>query len=787
MVKVPSMGAIYTDTSAYRRNNRIDSAVKQLNDEMNTIKQQIEQTAAHIHPNLSDTNLKGHIAVSDNNFSIDNVNTLHNVYVRCISKLYFTLNLIHENKTEIIKAKEYASVLRSIFEKKFTDNDVSIDGYVVITTIEPVSSSSSKLEYIYFWEPDSTNDNKSQWVDTLLNDQRYKAAIYNKTNELRGKYPEQLRFYVINWYEWSGGVKVTFSICIPDILKPSGPWIRILAGVNITPYFPSITSVDLIPQTYKTYLGKLEDVFNNYVKPDYDPVLGTIYQFGLDRDFNKLKVVSSKEYPSWNGGLIINAYIPGSNVDMPTIMYQINAQLNRQYTAMSTGEIVIVSYDIGHVYYLGVVKMLKIDGYDGICYQIQSININDYFPTSVTMVGDVEVMGNLNVLNYNGEKVISSDNTRKVVSFHDKVGINQQPYEVKGLLDIDNLTQQSVLDLFDTFATQCIISSDVIKVISDYAEKNLAGYPANEIGYTMAGGAIQQLFSQGQPLFDYKNQCTIFAVPIKSMIIRSEVLVIHADEEVVGTGDDGYTASGRAASIINSESSLKRLQQIIKDMNQLEPEIVKAKATGDDYIFSFVELLVSDDTQSYMTSSSVFIYKGLAVFAMTYLDVTNTMNDNSTGKPLIKILDYVGREMRLINYVGLLFKDLDLIDATGNYTTDSDGNIKLQTAIKNNPYFSNRFDLLPESYIFSWDWTDNDKYLLMEGATYWNNTSFSDVWSGDNSVRAVVDIIHAQNNERYGNRYSSTFVVNYRWRGGMKLSCTNIVKVGDRYNNWVWV
>ena len=457
--------------------------------------------------------------------------------------------------------------MRPIFEKKYTDNAVSIDGYVVIETLVP------SPRYCYFFESVKDNDNKQQLIDPVQNEQRLTSSVYEQTNELREKYPEQSMFYVINWYKWADSVKVTFNICLPDILNPDGPWIRILSGVNITPYFPSITSVDLLPQTYKTYLGKLQDVFNNYVKADYDPSLGTIYQFGLDKDFNILQVVSSNEYPNWNGDLIINAYIPGSNVDMPTIMYQINAQLNRQYTGMSDGEIVIVSYDIGHVYYLGVVKMLYVDGYDGLCYQIQSININDYFSTSVTMTGDVDIQGNLNVLNYNGEKFISSDNTRKIVSFHDKVGINQQPYEVNALLDIDNLTQQSVLDLFDIFATYRITSSDIIKVISDYAAKYLAGYPPTELGYGMAAAAIINLFTPGQPLFDYKNQCTIFAVPIKSVIIRSEVLVIHADEEVVGTGDDGYTASGRAASIINSDSSLTRLQKIMRDINQLEPEI----------------------------------------------------------------------------------------------------------------------------------------------------------------------------------------------------------------------
>ena len=301
-----------------------------------------------------------HIATSDNVFSIDNVNTLDNAYIRCMNKLNFTLNLIHENKTEITASGEYASVLRPIFEKKYTDNAISIDGYVVIETLVP------SPRYCYFFESVKDNDNKQQLSDPVQNEQRLTSSVYDETNELREKYPQQSMFYVINWYKWADSVKVTFSICIPDILKPGGPWIRILSGVNITPYFPSIVSIDLLPQTYKTYLGKLQDAFNNYVKADYDPLLATIYQFGKNEDFNKLKVVSSKEYPLWNGDLITNAYIPGSNVDMPTIMYQINIQLNRQYTGMSDGEIVIVSYDIGHVYYIGVIKMLYVDGYDGL-------------------------------------------------------------------------------------------------------------------------------------------------------------------------------------------------------------------------------------------------------------------------------------------------------------------------------------------------------------------------------------------------------------------------------------
>ena len=106
MVKPSSMGAIYTDTSAYRRNNRIDSAVKQLTDEMNVV-------------NTGYTDLNTHLSTSNNNFSIDNVVTIDNVFVKCINKLNFTLNLINEKKSEIISTNEYASVMRPIFEKKY--------------------------------------------------------------------------------------------------------------------------------------------------------------------------------------------------------------------------------------------------------------------------------------------------------------------------------------------------------------------------------------------------------------------------------------------------------------------------------------------------------------------------------------------------------------------------------------------------------------------------------------------------------------------------------------------
>ena len=54
--------------------------------------------AKHSDAKPSESNVKDHIATSYNNFSIDNVVTIDKVFVKCINKLNFTLNLINEKK-----------------------------------------------------------------------------------------------------------------------------------------------------------------------------------------------------------------------------------------------------------------------------------------------------------------------------------------------------------------------------------------------------------------------------------------------------------------------------------------------------------------------------------------------------------------------------------------------------------------------------------------------------------------------------------------------------------------
>ena len=767
MVRPSSMGAIYTDTSAYRRNTRIDSAVKQLTDEMNVVK------TGHTDLKAVTTDLNTHIATSDNNFSIDNVNTIANLFGEAVSRLNWTISVINENKTEIHKKNSYSQVIRPIIELKYglqkAEDDFNIDIFQF-----------AKKNIIYFYQSNSDFDHKKitdlhpphNSIFGELNEKFYKSTE-SLINDNATILSNSNRLYNCIFGLTVHGIDIHIQCIMTDVLDKT-KYIIISETVCITQKMSQINSYDTIPPAFNTYLKKVQDNFNTLAKTDdYDSTLGTIYQFGPDKDFNKLLVVSSQDYPMWGGKPIAESYIPGSNIDMPAIIFNINVQLNRNYTGMSEGEIVLVQYAVGATYYTGVVKMLKIDGYDGLCYQIQSININELFPTSVSMTGDVDIQGNLNVTRYNGEKVITTDNTRKVVSFHDKIGINQHPYEVNGLLDIDNMTQQGVLDLFDTFVTQSVNTADIIQFI--------------EYLHTKSTYYISSLFDLSGSLFDYKNQCTVFSSPIKAIIDKSDISnnIIHTD----GLGD----------SIIESDYSFTRLQQIVKEVNQMLPQYASATDSSEN-VFSFTELLQTKDKKSYMTSIRAIIAGADAdagagagagaatasekrlIFTMTYLDVTNIMNDDSTGNPFLKIMDYVSREMRFMNFATLLFKDVSLVGTDDNgvmtATRDTDGSIKLRNTIKNNPYFSNRLDLLPESYIFSRISNDNNRYLINEGSPHWSDQFPQDLWSGDNNIQIVIDLIAEQNYELYANRHNSTFAVNYIWRGGRKLSFTNTIKVG---------
>jgi len=217
------------------------------------------------------SNLANHLETSDNTFSIDNVNKLAESYSKCVEKLNFTLNCINQNADLIKLAGSYASILRPIFEAKYSDNSISADGYVAL-------ANTLVQCYTYFFEPNKLLDEQSAYlVSDIYNiDSAYLNTIFQNVfdnfNKMLTENPNQKIFYLINWYNYTDGIKISFNLIVPDILDDT-KWIRILSGFNLTPKIPDYTIVSQLPSSYINYLQNMQNALNTFNKPSYDPTL----------------------------------------------------------------------------------------------------------------------------------------------------------------------------------------------------------------------------------------------------------------------------------------------------------------------------------------------------------------------------------------------------------------------------------------------------------------------------------------------------------------------------------
>ena len=135
----------------------------------------------------------------------------------------------------------------------------------------------------------------------------------------------------------------------------------------------------------------------------------SIYEFGSLDKFNTLKCIYSNKYAHWNGRYISDCFIPDSNINFPKIIEQILIDLNN-YPMVSKNKMFIVTYSVGEDNYAGIIKMVDYDGTGNLGFQIKEISINDCFVTSNTIRGDTALNGDLNVLDFNNQSIIKTDN-----------------------------------------------------------------------------------------------------------------------------------------------------------------------------------------------------------------------------------------------------------------------------------------------------------------------------------------------------------------------------------------
>ena len=317
MVKMTSMAMNYTDTSRTREGKTNVIAINNTSQVVNKLKDDFNE-------------FNNHIAVSNNNFSIYKVNTIAKLFSAAINKLNYTLNLINAKKEDIIRDQSYSGVISPILESKFGKVDpITNESGIILFTIAKNNA------FYYFYEEYPEFNNKyvnslPEPYKTLGND--IDAKYYDSRIQLASQNNQSI-YYMWVFKLWEKGIQLNIDVLLPDVLQP-GKFIVMATTIEITTKIPNITNYATIPSSLINYLTNIQNSFNAYSKNTYDSTLGTTYQFGSNSKFNTLKVVSSVDYPQWNGQYIVDSYIPGSNIDMPNIIYQINTELNRSYTGV---------------------------------------------------------------------------------------------------------------------------------------------------------------------------------------------------------------------------------------------------------------------------------------------------------------------------------------------------------------------------------------------------------------------------------------------------------------------
>ena len=165
---------------------------------------------------------------------------------------------------------------------------------------------------------------------------------------------------------------------------------------------------------------------------------------------------------------------------------------------------------------------------------------------------------------YDGQDVIKTDNISKITSFNNKIGVNQDTYKVKGLIDVDNLSNNAVINIMNDFVDPSLYSYEVTIDIKD------------SISYSDTSVTIP---------VTYQNDVFVFKTPLLNAIQTTDIQFLYTPSNT------GVFTSKKMDS-----SSFTKIQTIVNEVNKMLPQFTTNKVinldnTIEDYTFSFVELL----------------------------------------------------------------------------------------------------------------------------------------------------------------------------------------------------
>uniref|UniRef100_A0A6C0EH94 Uncharacterized protein n=1 Tax=viral metagenome TaxID=1070528 RepID=A0A6C0EH94_9ZZZZ len=700
---------------------------------------------------------------SNNNIRMDQVIDSLIAFKSAIYNVNYLTNLIKQHSREIIEAGDYSTVLKPIVEKEYYNK--SDDFW--ITSILPNWHSYYFNKYPE-WNNLSFDEvyqyNKNNHMDDL-NDALKKNINYTTKAivDLINKYSKNKKHYYFSVIPWNNSLSLKINYIQPDILNNSTT-ISIGARIDLSPFIPNTNDLSVFSQEYLTFINDIANEIESLNNNDFNEI--DIFPYISPVDFNNARCLNSKKYPYLTNQLISKCYIKDSDVDYPNIIYNQIKDLYYNYPPLVVDDIALLSFKLGDTYYISLVK---IDIYnETLCFKSKYIAINPYFTHPLNIVNDTSIQGSFNVQTYDGNDIIKTDNISKITTFHNKIGVNQESYNVKGLLDIDNLSNNSFLNILNDFVQPQLYSYDVTMSIK------------KQINYGDRTVNIPLIYKE-KNIFVFKSQ-------IQNLIQQQDIQFLY----VSSNNQNAFNSA------TFSQETFPRIQQIVNELNKMQPEY-DLNTNTQACLFTFIELL-NDTNYWYLCCLRGFIKinptdrsKREIYFVCSFLNINEFIINKSYTRYMNELINKMSSCCRLLNYSNLLVNDPDIesnLLKGQNISSSSHPNSSyFSDKINNSSHFRERFGG-KDLYVYCVEYFNNKQiqsntdgnFLFNEKFSYYNNKQLKSIFKQetDDSIYNI----HSERNKRFNSSYGDdktnlSFIIKYIWTNGIKISVENVIIINN--------
>lgn len=658
------------------------------------------------------------------------------------------INNLIDKYFNIIKTKmDFKSVLsRDVVRDFFKLDNVETDYFWisdVSNQLDDVSIQNS-IEYYTYKEFDNLFSQKkikdikcdANTKNLIIEAQKQNVIILNK---LRQQKSQDIYTY-IHIKEWIYGMKLNYLI-FRRLPWDNTKWITIGSGINLKKHLPNAENKYILSKEYQILINSIAEGLNTTSLSD------EIFEYDNILNFNKLKCISSKKYPYWNDTFLTQCYIKNSNEDIPSKLKNIIISLNNFVPNLSLNNLkTVVTYNIENNYFCGIVTFLVIN--EKTYFSIFEILINSYIKPALSISGDLLLNGNLNIKNNENNNVIITDNYKKITTFNDKIGINQQPYEVNALLDIDNLANINLFEILNNIIKP-------IKINGYHIITNFQMLYARE-EYLPSKYSVN-LYMNNENLINYRNQCAILQIPIIDEIENSNVEFLYT------------SPTGEFKNLKLDAASYDRIKYIMNNISKL-----KAICDINGHIFTFI-ILLNDIDDNFLCSLKGFEINNKMFFVVTYKKVNNFVNDKSYKDVFIKYTDTYTKSCIMMEVGSSIVKRPEI------YSELIKGNsVNSFTKFIQESSFFNRLNITNQ-YFFCYELNGEERYLFAEDKPEWNSKISKDLYIPNTtvSVSYLTAIIKKKFKLNYNLQEDQIFIIDYDWVFGYINSFVKIITINN--------